>query len=164
MRIVGSFVAALALVGVGGALAKSTGAESPRVWFINPDYVGKGRFDRTMKVQFKVYERRGREHVLFQARDVSFLCNERTEHERRDLTTAQMPIHPDGQEFGRLFWGSSHGEVIYLVRGRLSRDRGKARGFVRAAVVPPQAEQDAGLPDCTTSGPRHWVARRVKSP
>jgi hypothetical protein len=152
---------ALALVGVGGALVESTGAEAPRK-LIDADYVGEGHFDRSMKIEFRIREKRDRELVRFEASNVSFACDDNTTYERRDLPTLRAQLA--GKTFERVAWDNfDTREVIIWFRGRLIDKGRRAKGFVRATFNPPQQEEDAGGAECTTAGRRSWVARRIES-
>lgn len=67
----------------------------------NPDYVGKGRFDRQMKIEFRIYKKGGRHLVNFQAKNVKFVCDDGT-IQRLTSTIIRTRMDEDGQGFERV--------------------------------------------------------------
>ena len=119
-----------------------------------PDYVGKGRFDRQMSVEFRVYEKGRRELVNFQARNLKLSCDDGTT-ERRTLVIVRAKIDSDGRGFERVVYDTSDGETVYWFRGAL-RDQGRAKGFVVFTYNPD------GAVECSTLGKTYWDAKRVR--
>jgi hypothetical protein len=136
----------------------------------NPNYVGNGHFDRTMKVEFRTYKKRGRDLVNFQARDIQFYCDDGTEP-RATMPIIRAPIDRDENSFEQILYDTDQGggsgnyisnqrETIYWFGGQFL-DRGKrAKGFILITDNPEEPAQGEGPPECTTGGKIPWRAER----
>ncbi len=126
----------------------------------NPHYVGKGRFDRNMAVEFRIYEKDQRKLVKFQAIDVKFLCDDGTT-ERLTSVLVRASLDEDGRGFEEVIYDNSSGESWLWFGGKLFDNGRTARGFVLSTYNPEEPPDGGGPPECTTFGKRHWIAKRV---
>jgi hypothetical protein len=143
-----------------GALLLSASAFAYAGGLANPDLRGTVRGDREAEVVLKLTE--GGERVVFQARDLKFICDDQTG--RRTFNPVGTRVRRDGKfEFDQFAaFGDDPGpdQQFFWVKGRiLPRDR--AKGFVLATYDPWDPPGSENLPECSTFGKLRWRASRA---
>jgi hypothetical protein len=147
-----------------GLLAFSLSAEATTADLDHPDFRGQGRFDRSMTVAFRIVEGPGRDYVRFDANNVPWTCDDGDE-EKLDLNVLRAKFHPDGRRFERVHYsgpaGSSSDEEMYWLRGTISADGQRAKGFFLFWFDPYDPPDGTNLAECSTKGKRRWDAKRI---
>jgi hypothetical protein len=142
------------------ALALAIGAHAAYDHINRPDFRGKGRYDRSMRVAFKIVDRPGRDYVRFDANNVPWNCDDGTGDV--DFNVLKAKFDTGGQRFERVHYSGSKGsEDMYWFRGTLREDGKRAQGFFFAWFDPYDPPDGPNLTECSTSGKRRWVAKRV---
>jgi hypothetical protein len=143
-----------------GALVLSASAFAYAGALGNPDLRGTVRFDREAEVLLKLKE--GGRRVVFQARDVTFICDDQTF--RRTFNPIATRIRRDRRfEFDQFAaFGDNGGpdQQFYWVKGRIL-PRHRAKGFVLATYDPWDPPDSENLPECSTLGKLRWRASRT---
>lgn len=141
------------------AAATALAADS-RERIANPDYVGKGVFDREMKVELRIDPNPGRDRVTFQVRRLKRFCNKNVIEERVTPPPIRARLEKNGREFERVIYEiSGDTESVFWLKGRLIEGGSKAKGFVINTHNPDEPSGDDV--ECTTFGKRSWIAKRV---
>lgn len=130
----------------------------------NPDYTGHGRFDRQVRVAFKVgRSEAGQQRVTFAASNVKQICDDGTS--RVDFNPVRARLNKR-DEFERVVYFGDEADPVmdqefYWVKGKLLPER-RAKGFIFSMFDPWDPPGSANAAECSTFGRVRWTAAQVR--
>jgi len=159
-----ALIASAVLAATSAAFA-DTAAEKRDGDIQNPDYRGKGRFDKHMQIRFKLIREDRDRLVKFVAANVFSMCEDGRE-ERLTFNSTRAKLRDRGTTFERtVYYGSSAhdpSEEFYLFEGEIFDGGRRAKGIVAHLYDPYDPPDRPGPAECSSDGKIPWAALRVR--